>query len=109
MLAESAAAVAGICRADVAIVGARGAVRLLGVGRAGLTRYPGARLDHVALPGGCPAHRAAGCNDIGGTALGRPVAGLSGVAHIARAGATDEAIGLHGVSGTGGAAPRACF
>src|SRR5206468_511568 len=79
--------VALIERAGLRVVGARRAARLLRIGWARLARHPGARLDEVTLAGGRPAHRAAGRNDVGRTALARSVAGLGQVA-LARRGAT---------------------
>src|SRR5207249_10170667 len=57
VLAGGVRAVAGIRGADVAVVGARGPVRLEGVGRAG-GAGAGAGLDHVALAGCGPAYGA---------------------------------------------------
>src|SRR5437660_534231 len=108
MLASDVATVALIEGARVAVVGTRRTVRLFGVGRARGARA-GAGLGQVALAGGRAAHRAAGGDDVGGTALAQPVAGLGRVAHVARAGATNERTGLYGVRGTGGAGSRAGF
>src|SRR5439155_271307 len=57
VLAGGVRAVAGIRGADVAVVGARGPVRLEGVGRAG-GAGAGAGLGHVALPRRRAAHGA---------------------------------------------------
>jgi len=109
VLTGSVAAVAPIEGAGVAVVGTRGPARLLRIGRARLTRHAAARLGQVALARRSPAHRPARCDDIRGTALARPIAGLARITYIARSGATDEGVGPHAVWRAGGAAPRARF
>src|SRR5439155_1386012 len=112
MLASDVAAVALIEGARVAVVGTRRTVRLFGVGRTRGARA-GAGLGQVALarrgtahgPGvarrmlasevaavtlvegaraaGVRTRRTAGGDDVGGTALAHPVAGLGRIAHVA--------------------------
>src|SRR5439155_790391 len=79
VLAGVGAPVALIERARVAVVGARGPARLLGIRR---TRGPGARavLRHVALAGRRAAARARRLEALGRARIARPVAGLGHVA-----------------------------
>jgi len=107
MLAEHAGAVAGVARAGIAVVGARRTARPLAVRRTGLSRRTGTALGHVALPGRGPAHRAAGRDDVHGTALVRPVAALGRIARVSGPGAAHERAGLDAVGWTGRADPRA--
>src|SRR5207247_9865516 len=100
---------AGVGGAWVAAVRPRRPALSLGAGRGAPPRRAAAGLGQVALAGGRAAHRAAGGDDVGGTALAQPVAGLGRVAHVARAGAANERTGLYGVRGTGGAGSRAGF
>src|SRR5207245_4163416 len=78
VLARIAAAVALIERARIAVVGARGPTRLLGVRGTRGTRAR-AGLRQVARAGRRAAHGAGGLERIGGTGRARPVAGLGHV------------------------------
>src|SRR5439155_323198 len=82
VLAGIAAAVALIERARIAVVGARGPTRLLGIRRTPGTRAR-AGFRQVAHAGRRTAHGAGGLERIGRTGRARPVAGLG---HIANAG-----------------------
>src|SRR5207249_2782769 len=107
VLAVVAAAVAGVGRARVAVIGAGGARGVLCVGRA-VGAGPGTALGEVALAGGSAADDARGLEAVGGTAVAGAVAGLDRVAGTSR-GAADRAGRALGIRGARRADARACL
>src|SRR5207244_1943872 len=79
VLAGVAAAVAGVGRARVTVIGAGRAGGALRVGRA-VGAVPGTALGEVALAGCTAADHARGLEAVGGTAVADPVAGVGHVA-----------------------------
>src|SRR5207244_12430643 len=95
--AAIARAVTGVGGADVAVIRAEGAPRLLGVGRARLARQPAAGLGDVALPGRGPAGEHVRQHDVGRAGAAHAGAHLVRIARIARARPADGA----GIPGPG--------
>src|SRR5439155_106521 len=91
VLAGIARAVTGVGGADVAVIRAEGAPRLLGVGRARLARQPAAGLGDVALPGRGPAGEHVRQHDVRRAGAAHAGAHLVRIARIARARPADGA------------------
>src|SRR5207237_435999 len=105
VLAVVAAAVAGVGRARVPVIGAGGARGVLCVGRA-VGAVPGTALGRVAPALGRAADDARGLEGVGGTAVAGAVAGLDRVAGTSR-GAADRAGRALGIRGARRAGARA--
>src|SRR5439155_11334158 len=98
------AAVAGVGRARVAVVGAGGPAGLLPIRRA-VGTVAGTSLGHVTLAGGGTADDVRGLEVVGGTAVADAVAGLDRVAGTRR-GAADRAGRALGIRGARRAGTR---
>src|SRR5439155_15745464 len=105
VLAGDVSAVAGMGGARVAVAGARGPARLLGVGRTiGTVALAG--LGQITLPGGRATDRARGCEDVGravGTIAHTPFGDVAGAGSRT---ALDGG-GLERIRRAGGARPEA--
>src|SRR5207247_4041874 len=102
VLARIAAAVALIERARIAVVGARGPTRLLGIRR---TRGARARagLRYVAHARGRAAYRAGGLEGVPRATRAGPVAGLGGIAGARRRAAYRAGVACRVLAGSAGA------